>query len=209
MSDTAKSNRARDEVAEILKGLNLDKVFFSQKLSSDRGKPTAGQPIGGNAPAVGTGFRRRPSMVARRFPDFDVYLNESLMPVLAQALDALGRQVSRMHQQGDKLDARVRARFNPITWLAQQLLRRHPRVANTPRRISLYRTTLQRLSQTEKGATPLTRRLSAFDGERSLRLKVLGFASCAVPAPLLQRSLHFPGCAASAGALHPRRDLCP
>ncbi|CAK9034699.1 unnamed protein product [Durusdinium trenchii] len=78
-------------------------------------------------------------MVARRFPDFDVYLNESLMPVLAQALDALGRQVSRMHQQGDKLDARVRARFNPITWLAQQLLRRHPRVANTPRRISLYR----------------------------------------------------------------------
>ena len=61
MSDTAKSNRARDEalcefdiaywasewakpgplqnrlgrqVAEILKGLNLDKVFFSQKLQT-------------------------------------------------------------------------------------------------------------------------------------------------------------------------------
>lgn len=78
-------------------------------------------------------------MVARRFPDFDVYLSESLMPVLAQALDALGRQVSRMKLQGDKLDARVRARFNPITWLAQQLLRRHPRVASTPRRMALYR----------------------------------------------------------------------
>ena len=72
-----------------------------------------------------------------------------------------------------------------------------------------FRTRALLFEEPRKGATPLTRRLSAFDGERSLRLKVLGFASCAVPAPLLQRSLHFPGCAASAGALHPRRDLCP
>lgn len=156
MSDLENSNRVRDEVAAILQGLSLDKSFFSQKLSSDSahklvprnpdGTEQEGQrgsarlSIGGNkAPAVGTGFRRRPSMVARRFPDFDVYLSESLMPVLAQALDALGRQVSRMKLQGDKLDARVRARFNPITWLAQQLLRRHPRVASTPRRMALYR----------------------------------------------------------------------
>ena len=52
-----------------------------------------------------------------RFPDFDVYLTESLMPVLAQALDALGRQVSRMEQQGSKLDARVGARlFSGMRW---------------------------------------------------------------------------------------------
>eukprot|EP00439_Symbiodinium_sp_Y106_P024927 s1828_g3.t1 len=91
------------------------------------------------APAVGTGFRRRPSMVARRFPDFDIYLTESLIPVLVQAMDALCRQVAYMEKQDKKLDARVRARFNPLTWLAQQLLRRHPRVATTPRRMTLYR----------------------------------------------------------------------
>ena len=75
------------------------------------------------------------SLVFDRFPDFDVYLTESLLPVLAQvrsygdespwsievfdkvfyilaqAIDALGRQVSRMHQQGDKLDARVRPKL--------------------------------------------------------------------------------------------------
>ncbi|CAJ1379343.1 unnamed protein product [Effrenium voratum] len=145
MAGTSKSNPIfKDEVDEILKGLNLDKEFFTQKLSSDRAQkllPSDGTNEGRRnsgaksslAPAVGTGFRRRPSMVARRFPDFDVYLTESLMPVLAQALDALGRQVSKMQQQGDRLDAKVRARFNPITWLAQQLLRRHPRVATTPR----------------------------------------------------------------------------
>jgi len=155
-ADMAKTNRVRDEVAAILQGVNLDKTFFSQKLSTDgaqklvpknpdgteqegrRGSQRLSN-CGNKAPAVGTGFRRRPSMVSRRFPDFDVYLTESLMPVLAQALDALGRQVSRMKLQGDKLDSRVRARFNPITWLAQQLLRRHPRVASTPRRIELYR----------------------------------------------------------------------
>eukprot|EP00930_Biecheleria_cincta_P041854 TRINITY_DN28762_c0_g1_i2.p1 TRINITY_DN28762_c0_g1~~TRINITY_DN28762_c0_g1_i2.p1 ORF type:complete len:654 (+),score=163.79 TRINITY_DN28762_c0_g1_i2:334-2295(+) len=61
------------------------------------------------------------------------------MPVLAQALDALCRQISKMNTLGDKMDARVRSRFNPVTWLAQQLLRRHPRAATTPRRMHIYR----------------------------------------------------------------------
>jgi len=58
---------------------------------------------------------------------------------LAQALDALCRQIVRMNKQGSLLDAKVRSRFNPITWLAQQLLRRHPRAASTPRRLHIYR----------------------------------------------------------------------
>lgn len=70
--------------------------------------------------------------------DFDIYLNEALMPVLAQSLDALCRQMSRMDSQGEALDPKVRERFNPLTFLAQQLLRRHPKCARTPRRQELY-----------------------------------------------------------------------
>merc|ERR1719191_2652342 len=74
----------------------------------------------------------------KKAADFDIYLGESLMPVLAQALDSLCRQISRMKEQGDSLDPKVRARFNPLTWLAQQLLRRHPKCAKTPRRQAIY-----------------------------------------------------------------------
>ncbi|OLP93816.1 hypothetical protein AK812_SmicGene24255 [Symbiodinium microadriaticum] len=41
-----------------------------------------------------------------RFPDFDIYLTESLIPVLVQAMDALCRQVAYMEKQDKKLDAR-------------------------------------------------------------------------------------------------------
>merc|ERR1719401_3138332 len=71
--------------------------------------------------------------------DFDIYLNEAVMPVLAQALDSLCRQLTRMDEQGDQLDPKVRARFNPVMWLGQQLLRRHPKCARTPRRQGIYR----------------------------------------------------------------------
>merc|ERR1719456_1175353 len=74
----------------------------------------------------------------KKTQDFDIYLGQSLMPVLAQALDSLCRQVNRMQMQGDSLDPKVRARFNPLTWLAQQLLRRHPKCAKTPRRQAIY-----------------------------------------------------------------------
>jgi PAS domain-containing protein len=44
-----------------------------------------------------------------------------------------------MDQQGDQLDPKVRARFNPVMWLGQQILRRHPKCARTPRRQGIYR----------------------------------------------------------------------
>eukprot|EP00929_Paragymnodinium_shiwhaense_P036660 TRINITY_DN19613_c0_g1_i1.p1 TRINITY_DN19613_c0_g1~~TRINITY_DN19613_c0_g1_i1.p1 ORF type:complete len:755 (+),score=239.98 TRINITY_DN19613_c0_g1_i1:176-2440(+) len=70
--------------------------------------------------------------------DFDIYLQEAVMPVLAQSLDSLCRQLNNMDKQGDQLDPKVRDRFNPLTWLAQQLLRRHPKCSRTPRRQALY-----------------------------------------------------------------------
>jgi len=166
-----------DEVAAILKGLQLDKSFFLGKLNSDlldELKP--GMPYNANASegceADSRMLRRRSSLelmsqeaLHRRLekerikaqqqsgaagraaagvpgegrrPDFDVYLNQALLPVLAQSLDSLCRQLDRMEEQGDALDPRARARFNPLTWLAQQLLRRHPRCARTPRRQAVY-----------------------------------------------------------------------
>eukprot|EP00441_Pelagodinium_beii_P016439 CAMPEP_0197662306 /NCGR_PEP_ID=MMETSP1338-20131121/52825_1 /TAXON_ID=43686 ORGANISM="Pelagodinium beii, Strain RCC1491" /NCGR_SAMPLE_ID=MMETSP1338 /ASSEMBLY_ACC=CAM_ASM_000754 /LENGTH=757 /DNA_ID=CAMNT_0043240083 /DNA_START=39 /DNA_END=2312 /DNA_ORIENTATION=+ len=121
---------SNDEVAAILKGLKLDKQFFTSKLNPDTLKalgPDEEDKKGKKIAAAG------------RTSDFDIYLNEAMMPVLAQALDALCRQIVRMEKQGASLDVKVRARFNPITWLAQQLLRRHPRAATTPRRLHIYR----------------------------------------------------------------------
>lgn len=92
--------------------------------------------------------------------DFDIYLNEAVMPVLAQALDALCRQLARMKEQGDNLDPKVRARFNPLTWLGQQLLRRHPKCARTPRRQLLYRS-FKDWADWEKGRREMLRRREA------------------------------------------------
>lgn len=71
--------------------------------------------------------------------DFDIYMTEALAPVLAQALDSLCRQLQRMEEQGDNLDPKARARFNPLTWIAQQLIRLHPKHARTPRRQAIYK----------------------------------------------------------------------
>ena len=54
--------------------------------------------------------------------DFDLYLAESLTPCLAQALDALGREIIRQKETGDKMDKNVLRRFNPRTWLAQPVV---------------------------------------------------------------------------------------
>merc|ERR1719399_561004 len=70
--------------------------------------------------------------------DFDLYLAESLTPCLAQALDALGRELIRQKETGDKMDKNVLRRFNPRTWLAQYLLRNHPSAVQTPRRAAVY-----------------------------------------------------------------------
>merc|ERR1719456_2167398 len=103
----------------------------------------------------------------KKVSDFDIYLGESLMPVLAQALDSLCRQVNRMQMQGDSLDPKVRARFNPLTWLAQQLLRRHPKAAKTPRRQAIY-ANFRDWSDLERGRREMLRRRDVvqdvFDG---------------------------------------------
>mmetsp|Transcript_52826 Transcript_52826/g.123584 ORF Transcript_52826/g.123584 Transcript_52826/m.123584 type:complete len:741 (+) Transcript_52826:52-2274(+) len=99
---------------------------------------------------------------SRRLLDFDVYLGEALLPVLAQSLDALCRQRNRMDEQGDRLDPKVRARFNPLTFLAQQLLRRHPKCATTPRRSNLYKN-FTTWADLERGKREMLRRVDIIE----------------------------------------------
>merc|ERR1740121_1576465 len=106
-------------------------------------------------------FRANPEL-APAHNDFDIYLNEAVMPVLAQSLDALTRQLNRMDEQAASLDPKVRARFNPLTWLAQQLLRRHPKCARTPRRAQLYRG-FKDWADWEKGRREMLRRQPAIE----------------------------------------------
>jgi len=132
-----------DEVAAMLQALNLDKKFFEQHLRRADLEPAENRRSSNSFAEELKGQRSQRSRVgtSQDSPepvDFDIYLNEALMPVLAQSLDALCRQVSRMGDQGEDLDPKVRERFNPLTYLAQQLLRRHPKCARTPRRKELY-----------------------------------------------------------------------
>jgi hypothetical protein len=89
--------------------------------------------------------------------DFDLYLAESLTPCLAQALDALGRELIRQKETGDKLDKNVLRRFNPRTWLAQYLLRNHPSAVQTPRRTAVYGD-FRKWTDMERGRRELLRR---------------------------------------------------
>jgi hypothetical protein len=142
----AKQVVTNDEVAAMLQALKLDKGFFEAHLRRGRAVDPGGAEEEGHSNMDSERvkkWRSRPSRVPGDAPpnpnkDFDVYLGEALMPVLAQSLDSLCRKVSRMDDQGDKLDPKVRERFNPLTFLAQQLLRRHPKGAKTPRRQELY-----------------------------------------------------------------------
>jgi Ca2+-binding EF-hand superfamily protein len=158
-----------DEVAAMLQALQLDKGFFDslmrrdkmmkEKAEEEEEAPTIGQSITEEFKKVQA---RRESDAGNHQPrvDFDVYLNEALMPVLAQSLDSLCRQVAKMEQQGDNLDPKVRERFNPLTFLAQQLLRRHPKCARTPRRQALYEGFSNWANQ-ERGRREMIRRQSA------------------------------------------------
>jgi len=92
-----------------------------------------------------------------RNPDFDLYLSEKLVPLLAQALDALGRELIRQQQLGDKLDTAVARRFNPRTWLAQYLIRNDPKALQTPRRTKVY-TEFALWTDIERGRRELLRR---------------------------------------------------
>merc|ERR1719183_3028995 len=48
------------------------------------------------------------------------------MPLLLQGLDALSRHVDKINSKGGQ-GADSTLRFNPLVWLAQYLLRNHPR----------------------------------------------------------------------------------
>jgi hypothetical protein len=89
--------------------------------------------------------------------DFDLYLAESLTPCLAQALDALGRELIRQKETGDKMDRNVLRRFNPRTWIAQYLLRNHPNACQTPRRTAVY-ADFRKWTDLERGRRELLRR---------------------------------------------------
>lgn len=160
-----------DEVAAMLQALQLNKGFFDDRLRRD--KSLSLEEVDGSdslpaQPMVQHSFtedlKRARSRMAKKLSektsgslDFDIYLNEALMPVLAQSLDSLCRQVSRMDEQGDRLDPKVRARFNPLTFLAQQLLRRHPKCAKTPRRQALYQN-FHQWADHERGRREMLRR---------------------------------------------------
>lgn len=173
-----------DEVAHILKGLQLDRKFFVSRIDASQTKdlvPMSPLPQDeDNSPTNASGASRRVNRMrtkviqkhnnramAKGATDFDLYLGEALLPVLAQALDALCRQINRMQQQGDNLDPKVRARFNPVTFLAQQVLRRHPKAARTPRRQAIY-ANFRDWSDLERGRREMLRRRElikeAFDG---------------------------------------------
>jgi hypothetical protein len=70
---------------------------------------------------------RSPTKVEKDDTDFDIYLVEqSVVPVLVQGLDALSRHVDRLNT-GLVFGGGIDKIFNPLVWLAQFLLRNHPR----------------------------------------------------------------------------------
>jgi Ca2+-binding EF-hand superfamily protein len=212
-----KSVATNDEVASILKGLQLDPKCFLTRLYDSRRTEDAfpiglsreasssgdqdGSPKGKLANmknkaqqkaqqkatmrAASTGFKSAKSA------DFDIYLGEALMPVLAQSLDALCRQHNRMNMQGDSLDPKVRARFNPITFLAQQLLRRHPKCAKTPRRQAIY-SNFRDWADLERGRREMLRQRNVVEGEFQVT-KIHGIVSLEDLIKSVDDKLHLQG----------------
>lgn len=91
---------------EAFKNLKLDQAFFDKMMRK------------GAAITEGT--------AEDGAQDCDLYLMEkSVLPVLLQGLDALSRHVDKLGSGGGLIGG-GRAPFNPLTWLAQYLLRNHP-----------------------------------------------------------------------------------
>jgi len=95
--------------------------------------------------------------------DFDVYLMENgVMPVLLQGLDALSRHVDKLASgKSDGSSSARKQKFNPLTWLAQYLLRNHP-THTSDHRDAMYRH-LHDLAAVERGRRNLLRRLPEFE----------------------------------------------
>eukprot|EP00929_Paragymnodinium_shiwhaense_P009698 TRINITY_DN11396_c0_g1_i1.p1 TRINITY_DN11396_c0_g1~~TRINITY_DN11396_c0_g1_i1.p1 ORF type:complete len:458 (+),score=145.17 TRINITY_DN11396_c0_g1_i1:110-1483(+) len=88
--------------------------------------------------------------------DYDIYLMEkSVMPLLVQGLDALSRHVNKL-QLGEKGVGPSLSPFNPLAWLAQFLLRNHPKYVKD-HRTPMYQHFTEKAS-IEKGRRSLLRR---------------------------------------------------
>jgi hypothetical protein len=87
--------------------------------------------------------------------DYDLYLMEkSVMPLLLQGLEALARHMDKATTAGGSSHAKVP--FNPLTWLAQYMLRNHPKVVNDHRSPMYHQFT--ELALAERGRRTLVRR---------------------------------------------------
>jgi hypothetical protein len=87
-------------------------------------------------------------------PDSDLYLMEkSVMPLLMQGLEALSRQVDKMTTSGA---AQSKVPFNPLTWLAQYMLRNHPNIVKDHRTPMYHK--FSELALVERGRRELLRR---------------------------------------------------
>jgi len=88
--------------------------------------------------------------------DFDIYLMETgLMPLVLQGLDALARHLDKLARTGG-LCGGARAPFNPLTWLAQYLLRNHPAHVQD-HRMPIYRHFVE-MASVERGRRALLRK---------------------------------------------------
>lgn len=89
--------------------------------------------------------------------DFDLYLMEKgVMPLLLEALDALSRQVDRQATGKSSARGNSTGPFNPLTWLAQYLLRNRPEYVRD-HRAPVYEQ-FNQLALVERGRRGLLRR---------------------------------------------------